>query len=49
MVLAIQQWGQVKLFLALEVKKIYISHDFLEIVVFPTARATGADEQEDYI
>lgn len=39
-------WQQ---FLALRSKKIYTDRDFPEFVVFPTARPTGADEQEDYI
>ncbi|ERI12406.1 hypothetical protein O206_13015 [Ochrobactrum sp. EGD-AQ16] len=35
--------------LALATKKRYIGRDFPEIVVLPTSRATGADEQKDYI
>ena len=38
-----------KRFLALWSKKIYIGRDFPEFVGFPTSRATGADEQKDYI
>jgi len=41
--------GRLQRILALLPKNLYIGRDFPEIVVFSTSRATGADEQKDYI